>query len=583
VKAREEVPVAAAPDHPAHRKVALLAGVLLVLTAVVGTVGVFSVRAMQHDQNAFLEHDGRILTELGTVQQLALRTQLALEQAAAAAPAEREPVLERYQQAFDATIGQWDGTSNDPDAPALRTDIATFGAWVDATSAARRTLESGAVDVDLSETRPAFDAFIAALDSDIAPLNERVTARADRALDRADLENRLMIAVVIVGLIGGGLVSHSTYRAARAQHIKIARSDRQRALEAARQTVQAEVSQALEFARDDADALHAAELALQQLHPERPTELLLADSSRAHFEVGLRSSPDDDLPGCRVPTPSACPAVAKGQSLLFADSERFDACPFLRERPAGPLSAICIPVSISGTAEGVLHSTGPHREVIAPETRHTLEYIANRSGDRIGVLRAFSRSEAQAATDPLTGLANRRSFENHVGALLRRGTHVTIAFGDIDHFKQLNDAHGHDVGDRALRTFSRAFSDAVRPGDLIARWGGEEFVVAFPDTTVESAIGVLERLQQSLAALVSAGVVPAFTVSFGVADRYDGDDLEAIVAAADAALLQAKAAGRNCIVRATGVGGALAAPDSPRPPAGVTDLGRHESAVRPAV
>jgi diguanylate cyclase (GGDEF)-like protein len=168
------------------------------------------------------------------------------------------------------------------------------------------------------------------------------------------------------------------------------------------------------------------------------------------------------------------------------------------------------------------------------------------------VLRAFSRSEAQAATDPLTGLANRRSFEDAIGGLLRRGNTVTVAFGDIDHFKALNDAHGHDVGDRALRTFSRAFRDSVRPGDMIARWGGEEFVAAFPDTPADAVTPILERMQRSLATLVNAGVVPPFTVSFGVADQYDGDDLGSIVMAADGALLQAKRAGRNCIVRASG-------------------------------
>jgi len=261
--------------------------------------------------------------------------------------------------------------------------------------------------------------------------------------------------------------------------------------------------QAFEYARSDQAALQAAERALRELHPERATELLLADSSRAHFEVGLRTRPESGLPGCQVPTPGDCPAVARAQTLVFETSERFDACPYLQDRSTGTVSAICVPVSIGGTAEGVLHSTGPAGEQLDPACRHAIDFIAAKAGDRIGVLRAFDRSETQAATDPLTGLANRRSFENRVSGLLQNGTKVTIAFGDLDHFKQVNDNHGHDAGDRALRSFAHTFRSVVRPGDLIARWGGEEFVAAFPTTTGHEVAAIIRRLRDQLAGVIA--------------------------------------------------------------------------------
>src|SRR5205085_11880029 len=83
---------------------------------------------------------------------------------------------------------------------------------------------------------------------------------------------------------------------------------------------------------------------------------------------------------------------------------------------------------------------------------------------------------------------------------------------------------------------------------LVARWGGEEFVIAFPDTSRDVAAGVLQRVQAELSRVVAAGGIPGFTASFGVCDRFDGDDLSALVEAADRALLLAKELGRDRVV-----------------------------------
>jgi diguanylate cyclase (GGDEF)-like protein len=294
--------------------------------------------------------------------------------------------------------------------------------------------------------------------------------------------------------------------------------------------------------------LTTVERALRDLRPGLPAELLLADSSQAHLHRMACTHRDEGLPGCPVPTPGDCPAVNRGQTLEFATGTTFDACPHLRDRDGAAVSAICVPVSINGTAAGVLHATGPDGEVLDVTARSALELLAARSGERIGVLRAFSRTESQAATDALTGLDNRRSFENKVADLLARGVPLSLAFGDLDHFKLLNDTYGHDAGDRALRAFARTLRQSLRPSDHAARWGGEEFVVVFPETTRDQASLVLDRVRGELARVVAAGGIPAFTVSFGVSDGFDGDDLETLVAAADRALLQAKDAGRDRVV-----------------------------------
>ena len=114
----------------------------------------------------------------------------------------------------------------------------------------------------------------------------------------------------------------------------------------------------------------------------------------------------------------------------------------------------------------------------------------------------------------------------------------------------LNDTHGHEAGDQALRLFSRVLRDSVRPADIAARYGGEEFVVVLPDCNIETATAVLERVRERLALALTNGRVPSFTVSFGLAASAAGDTFDEIVALADHALLAAKSDGRNRVVLA---------------------------------
>jgi diguanylate cyclase (GGDEF)-like protein len=177
-----------------------------------------------------------------------------------------------------------------------------------------------------------------------------------------------------------------------------------------------------------------------------------------------------------------------------------------------------------------------------------LESIAAQVGSRIGMLRVMAATTIQAASDPLTGLLNRRSFEDQTRELLHRGVSLCFAMVDLDHFKLLNDTHGHDAGDRALRLFARTMRSVLRADDLVCRYGGEEFAVVFPDRTVEQAAGALRRLQEELVVALAAGTVPGFTASFGLAHSSDAPSLEDLCRIADSALFQAKRLGRDRIV-----------------------------------
>jgi two-component system cell cycle response regulator len=163
-----------------------------------------------------------------------------------------------------------------------------------------------------------------------------------------------------------------------------------------------------------------------------------------------------------------------------------------------------------------------------------------------------------ATHDPLTGLLNRREFDRQLAEEVERsrrfGHPVALVLGDIDHFKDINDRHGHQAGDAVLQEISRRLTTSLRSVDRLVRFGGEEMAMILMETDRSAA---LEAAQRAGAALEGApieahgGTHVRVTMSFGVAVMpYDADSVETLVAAADKALYAAKARGRNCAVAA---------------------------------
>jgi diguanylate cyclase (GGDEF)-like protein len=325
-----------------------------------------------------------------------------------------------------------------------------------------------------------------------------------------------------------------------------AREGRLRA-EASRQEFEGRLSRALDMTQDELAALDMVDRALAVAAPDRRAELLLADSSRAHL---VRSAGAGHDRACGVESPRDCVAVRRGQTLTFPDSDELDACPHLRGR-ASACSAVCVPVNVLGNTVGVLHAVGDAGTPPPQDVAIRLETISTQAGARIGMLRALQRSEIQAATDPLTGLLNRRSVEDRIYALMREDRPFALAMCDLDNFKLLNDTHGHEAGDRALRLFASTLKSALRPADHAARYGGEEFLLVFPDCSVDAAIAAVERLREELALNVNGGGTPPFTASFGVADLRHGSTLDEMMKHADDALLLAKREGKNRVLAAS--------------------------------
>lgn len=327
------------------------------------------------------------------------------------------------------------------------------------------------------------------------------------------------------------------------------RKEHEQADDRERQEFQSRIADAFGMATDEESAFRLIEQVVERVLPTVPTEVLLADSSRAHLnQVAASSGAGCGSAMCSVKSPSLCPAVRRGFPLSFTNSESFDACPNLRGRPGGACSATCVPLSVMGQHVGVVHAVTPVDQPLDAVSRHRLTVLAAKSGERIGVLRAFAQSEQQAARDPLTGLMNRRSLEGEVQRLQRSATPFCVAYADIDHFKQLNDTHGHETGDKALRLFSRVLRESLRPSDVVARWGGEEFVVLLPHLELTAARVALERVREAIREASGGGLVPHFTVSIGVTRCGNEDDFFERLDEADAALLAAKGAGRDRVI-----------------------------------
>ena len=326
----------------------------------------------------------------------------------------------------------------------------------------------------------------------------------------------------------------------------------------ARQELAAQIHAALDMAEDEPAVHRVVARAMDKIAPGTAAELLLADSSQAHLQR-VAESPSGGAPGCGVGNPWSCPAVRRGHATVFNSSEDINACPHLADRAAGPCSAVCVPVSAMGRNLGVLHLVGADGAPPAVEETDGLSVVANQAGVRIGNIRSMATAQLQASTDGLTGLTNRRATSELVGQLLRRGGPVAVAMIDLDRFKQLNDTYGHEAGDRALRAFADVGRKALRDGDVLGRWGGEEFVVALPGLDRHDAANVLERIRGGLVEAAQRADLPSLTASFGVIDSTISVDLDEAVRLADEALLAAKAQGRDRIV----VGPVVAEPITP--------------------
>ena len=389
----------------------------------------------------------------------------------------------------------------------------------------------------LQDARQTFLAALRSLYLAEAAHDETLVARTDRGV-----ANAAVWGTVVVVALGLALIVIGARRAGRRVKER-ARSERERATRERQTDFEARLQRSMALSVDEAAVRESVEHTLRVVGFES-AELLVAANDAADFTRAIPPSSGD---GCGVQRAADCPAVRLRQRLDFVDSDAIDACPFLRRRHAQVGQSVCVPITIDDQTLAVLRAESAVGEMLPVEEVNWIAILARNLGERTSSLRVFAHSQLQAATDPLTRLANRRTLERAIGAGTNSDSYAVV-FADIDHFKDLNDTYGHEVGDECLRAFARVLERSTRPGDLSARYGGEEFVVLLPDADTADAHAVAERIQALLAAELASAHLAPFTVSIGIASTDHASGIEEVVRAADHAMYNAKAAGRNRIV-----------------------------------
>jgi two-component system, cell cycle response regulator len=240
-----------------------------------------------------------------------------------------------------------------------------------------------------------------------------------------------------------------------------------------------------------------------------------------------------------------------------------EVCRVVRGRGSEPYTYILLLTSRNTKADIVTGmDAGADDYLVKPFDAHELR-VRLRAGTRIldlqtQVIRTREALREQATRDPLTGLLNRGAIRDvlnsEVSRAAREGTSLGVVMADLDHFKQVNDTHGHATGDSVLLEATRRMRASLRGYDAIGRYGGEEFLIVAPGCNLQCVWSLADRMRARIAnePMVTGAGPLSVTCSLGVVSTDDDPrrDIDALVRAADAALYRAKDAGRNVVERA---------------------------------
>ena len=542
-------------------RLALLALTATIAVSAVGAVALLTVVGVAHDGSVLADAQ-QLLSQQQAADQShdALRADVfaamqgaAVDRAEVQAQAARD--AQELRDGLAANVSQLAGLND----PALRREYAQTRDQLDAYATASEHLV--ALSSDRAAAQRALPGFnrqfgqarqlMADLTRALRAQTDRAYAASNRAARRGQLRTAEIVGLALLVLLGLTVAVRRSVRASLAEKAAadsaVLRANAQLTGDAAREHFDATLKDAFEMAVSEPEAQEVVRRAVAEVVPGRRAELLLADNSRAHL-ARVITEPGAAAPGCGVLTPAECVAVRRGRPAVFANAEGIGACPKLAGRGTPILQAVCAPVTFLGEGLGVLHVIAGPGEQLGDDAIRALSVTAEHAGNRIGTLRAFSRSQLQANTDGLTGLLNRRTAEERAGKLQREGRSMAVALCDLDHFKQVNDTFGHEAGDRALRVFSATLRSVMRSEDIVARYGGEEFLLVMPDCGQREAQEILSRVRTELVLTLQGGGAPTFTASFGLAQAEPTQPLDEVVRCADAALMQAKHEGRDRVV-----------------------------------
>jgi diguanylate cyclase (GGDEF)-like protein len=305
----------------------------------------------------------------------------------------------------------------------------------------------------------------------------------------------------------------------------------------------------LQSADDHADAGAVLKAASLRLLPNECGALYVFNNSRDRLDLATSWSLKGEFAPPETLLPQNCWALKTGK-LHVNDSSAGTLC---CSHPLGSEAALEIPMTARGTVHGLLMLATDDRERAANvrEVARTGRALADTMSLALSNIALREKLRTQSLRDPLTGLYNRRymedALERYLSMAERTGTSTSLILIDLDHFKALNDQHGHAKGDAVLREVASQLMGALRPSDVVCRYGGEELLVILPSCDLDEALLKAEMLRSRIESLSEAHGA-AITASLGVACVPETSVGPAdAVTMADAALYVAKQAGRNCV------------------------------------
>jgi diguanylate cyclase (GGDEF)-like protein len=329
-----------------------------------------------------------------------------------------------------------------------------------------------------------------------------------------------------------------------------------------------EMSRVLQTQMSLMESLEVASVFCTRLLPGTAGEIHLFRNSADLLELAGRwGDAPADARGGEMMEPSACWGLRRGQ--MHCCTRPGDLrCSHLPPLAGDGSFDLCQPLISYGEVLGLIHVHGSAAAVAPPASMEQLAAMTHAIAEQVALtlsnakLRQVLRD--QSIRDALTGLYNRRYMEETLARELARAarhrTPLALVVADLDHFKKINDTHGHATGDAVLRIAARQLAALVRSSDVVCRYGGEEFVLILPDCSKEAAIAKAEELAERLRSLAvgvdgaqddPAGTAIRVTASFGVAaSAEDGNDPRVLFEAADRAVYAAKRAGRDRVAAA---------------------------------
>ena len=310
---------------------------------------------------------------------------------------------------------------------------------------------------------------------------------------------------------------------------------------------QREFAAAMQQAESEEEAQELLRRHLRRVVPQTDPIVFVRNNSDDRLQAASSLDHDPELAARLVDAkPRSCLAVR----FAATQQQGGDLDPLVECEVCGKRAgySLCNPLIVNGEVIGSVLLTG-HDPAGEAEHRRLRESIAHAS-PVIGNLRNLALAERRAATDALTGLPNNRSAQDNLRRMVAQASRASalLAAGllDLDHFKRINDLHGHQKGDEVLAMIAATLASSIRESDFVARYGGEEFLILMPGTDAEGALVVGHKIREAIGSLIFPGLEDPVTASIGIAVfPDDASDPATLVRHADRALYTAKRAGRD--------------------------------------